>query len=32
MAETKEKDLQISSLISDACVSFDNDYHYKLKK
>ena len=28
MAETKEKDYQISSLIIDACDSFDNDYDW----
>ena len=29
MAETKEKDYQISSLIIDACDSFDNDYDWR---
>ena len=28
MAETKEKDYQLSSLIIDACDSFDNDYDW----
>ena len=28
MAETKEKDYQISDLIIDACDSFDNDYDW----
>ena len=28
MAESKEKDYQISSLIIDACDSFDNDYDW----
>ena len=28
MAETKEKDYQLSSLIADACDSFDNDYDW----